>query len=79
MVAELEKVAARYNASPAQAALAWMLAQGDDIVPIPGTNHAHNIEQNVAAAELELAADDLRRTDAHRVAGQRAAAGLRHR
>jgi aryl-alcohol dehydrogenase-like predicted oxidoreductase len=60
MVAGLVKVAARYNASPAQAALAWMLAQGDDIVPIPGTNHAHNLEQNVAAAELELAADDLR-------------------
>lgn len=63
MVAELETVAARYNASPAQTALAWMLAQGEDIVPIPGTNHVRNLEQNVASAELELNADDLRHLD----------------
>ena len=52
MVEELERVAARNGASPAQVALAWVLAQGEDIVPIPGTNRAHNLEQNAAAVEL---------------------------
>jgi aryl-alcohol dehydrogenase-like predicted oxidoreductase len=60
MVEELESVAARYKSSPAQVALAWLLAQGEDIVPIPGTSHVRNLEQNVAAVELELADDDLR-------------------
>jgi aryl-alcohol dehydrogenase-like predicted oxidoreductase len=60
MVEELESVAARYKSGPAQVALAWLLAQGEDIVPIPGTSHVRNLEQNVAAVELELADDDLR-------------------
>jgi aryl-alcohol dehydrogenase-like predicted oxidoreductase len=60
MVRKLETVAARYKASPAQIALAWLLAQGDDIVPIPGTNHVANVEQNAAAADLQLAEKDLR-------------------
>jgi len=63
LVRELEEVAARYKASPAQIALAWMLAQGDDIVPIPGTNHVKNVEQNAAAADLELSKQDLKRLD----------------
>jgi aryl-alcohol dehydrogenase-like predicted oxidoreductase len=42
-------------------ALAWLLAQGDDIVPIPGTNHVANVEQNAAAAELEIEKEDLER------------------
>jgi aryl-alcohol dehydrogenase-like predicted oxidoreductase len=61
MVRELEAVAARYEASPAQIALAWLLAQGDNVVPIPGTNHVANVEQNAAAADLEVEKKDLQR------------------
>jgi aryl-alcohol dehydrogenase-like predicted oxidoreductase len=61
LVGELEEVAAKYKASPAQIALAWILAQGDDIVPIPGTNHVKNLEQNAAAADIELSKEDLKR------------------
>ncbi len=61
LVRELEAIAARNGASPAQAALAWLLAQGDDIVPIPGTNHVANVEQNAAAAELALPKQDIER------------------
>lgn len=60
MVRELEAIAARHEVSPAQAALAWILAQGDDIVPIPGTNHVANVVQNAAAADLQMG-DDLER------------------
>ncbi len=59
LVRELESIAARNQVSPAQVALAWLLAQGEDIVPIPGTNHVRNLEQNAAAAELRLSAGDL--------------------
>jgi aryl-alcohol dehydrogenase-like predicted oxidoreductase len=61
LVQELEAIAVKNNASPAQTALAWLLAQGDDIVPIPGTNHVANVEQNAAAAELQIGKDDLER------------------
>ena len=61
LVRELEIIAARHQASPAQTALAWILAQGDDIVPIPGTNHVANVEQNAAAAELQIGKEDLAR------------------
>jgi len=44
-------------------ALAWLLAQGDDIVPIPGTKRRTYLEQNLAAADVELDAEDLRRLD----------------
>ncbi len=61
LVKELEAIAKANGATPAQIALAWLLAQGDDIVPIPGTNHARNVELNVAAADLALPAADLAR------------------
>ncbi|HZN26102.1 MAG TPA: aldo/keto reductase [Burkholderiales bacterium] len=64
LVRELEDVAAKYRASPAQIALAWILAQGDDIVPIPGTNHVANVEQNAAAVDLELSPEDQKRLSA---------------
>jgi aryl-alcohol dehydrogenase-like predicted oxidoreductase len=54
LVKALETFAARKGATPAQAALAWLLAQGEDVVAIPGTNHIRNVEQNAAAADLEL-------------------------
>jgi aryl-alcohol dehydrogenase-like predicted oxidoreductase len=61
LVRELETIAKRNGAAPAQVAIAWLLAQGEDIVPIPGTNHARNVEQNAAAVELALPAADLAR------------------
>ena len=56
----LARVAAPKNASPAQIALAWLLAQKPWIVPIPGTTKLHRLEENLGAAEIELSADDLR-------------------
>jgi aryl-alcohol dehydrogenase-like predicted oxidoreductase len=56
----LERIAARKNATPAQIALAWLLAQKPWIVPIPGTTKRHRMEENAAAAEIELTPDDLR-------------------
>ncbi len=61
LVAELEAIATRYEASPAQVALAWLLAQWEGIVPIPGTNSAKNVEQNAAAVDLIIGAKDLAR------------------
>jgi aryl-alcohol dehydrogenase-like predicted oxidoreductase len=48
------------NATPAQIALAWLLAQKPWIVPIPGTTKLHRMEENIGAAAIELSADDLR-------------------
>ncbi|KUL55258.1 aldo/keto reductase [Streptomyces sp. NRRL F-4489] len=60
----LRQVAARHGgATPSQVAIAWALAQGPDVVPIPGTRHLHWLEENVAAAGLRLSAEDLHRLD----------------
>jgi aryl-alcohol dehydrogenase-like predicted oxidoreductase len=56
----LRSFAARKQATPAQIALAWLLAQKPWIVPIPGTTKLHRIEENIGAASVELTADDLR-------------------
>ncbi len=56
----LARIAERHEAMPAQIALAWLLAQKPWIVPIPGTTKLHRLEENIAAADLELTADDLR-------------------
>ena len=56
-------VAARKGATPAQIALAWLLAQTPWIVPIPGTTKLHRLEENIAAAELELTPEDLQEID----------------
>jgi aryl-alcohol dehydrogenase-like predicted oxidoreductase len=56
----LEWIAERKGATPAQIALAWILAQKQWIVPIPGTTKLHRLEENIAAADLELSEDDLR-------------------
>jgi aryl-alcohol dehydrogenase-like predicted oxidoreductase len=55
----LESVAERKNATPAQIALAWVLAQKPWMVPIPGTTKLHRLEENIAAADVELTNDDL--------------------
>jgi aryl-alcohol dehydrogenase-like predicted oxidoreductase len=59
VVAEVERIATAHGATPAQVALAWVLAQGPDIVPIPGTKRRRYLEDNVAASSVELSADDL--------------------
>ena len=59
IVAAVRAVAERKGATPGQLALAWVLAQGDDVVPIPGTKRVRYLEENVAAAAVELTADDL--------------------
>ncbi len=56
----LSVIAARKHATPAQIALAWLLAQKPWIVPIPGTTKLHRLEENIGAAALELTPDDLR-------------------
>jgi aryl-alcohol dehydrogenase-like predicted oxidoreductase len=60
-VARLEEMAAELDCSPAQLALAWVLAQGEDVVPIPGTKRVEYLEENVAALEIELDAHRLSR------------------
>ena len=59
LVAKVEEVAAKIEATPAQVALAWVLAQGDDIVPIPGTKRQRYLEQNLGALDVELDEEDL--------------------
>jgi aryl-alcohol dehydrogenase-like predicted oxidoreductase len=56
----LQQIALRKHATPGQIALAWLLAQKPWIVPIPGTTKRHRLEENIAAADVELTADDLR-------------------
>ena len=69
-------IAAAHRATPAQIALAWVLAQGADFVPIPGTKRRKYLEDNVQAAEVKLSAADLAALDAAAPAG--ATAGLRY-
>ena len=61
IVDEVEAVARESGATPAQVALAWLLAQGDDVAPIPGTKRVARVEENAAADILELTADQLTR------------------
>jgi aryl-alcohol dehydrogenase-like predicted oxidoreductase len=64
IVAKLREIAGEKGVTPAQLALAWVLEQGDDIVPIPGTKRRKYLEENAAAADVELTGDDLARIDA---------------
>ena len=57
-------VAAKKKATPAQVALAWLLAQKPWIVPIPGTTKVHRLDENVGGAAVELSTDDLREINA---------------
>jgi aryl-alcohol dehydrogenase-like predicted oxidoreductase len=66
IVTEVETVAAEVGATPAQVALAWLLAQGDDIVPIPGTKRVPRLEENAAATDVVLSRDQLARLSAIR-------------
>jgi aryl-alcohol dehydrogenase-like predicted oxidoreductase len=60
----VQAVAARHDAAPGQVALAWVLAQGEHVVPIPGTKRLAYLEENAAAAELQLTGEDLAELDA---------------
>jgi aryl-alcohol dehydrogenase-like predicted oxidoreductase len=64
IVAKVREIAEEKGVTPAQLALAWVLAQGDDVVPIPGTRRRQYLEENVKAADVELSDDDLARIDA---------------
>ena len=63
IVDRVRTVSERHHATPAQVALAWTLAQGDHIIPIPGTTRPERLEENAAAAALQLSADDLAELD----------------
>ena len=76
LVDEIAALAAAKGCTAAQLALAWVLAQGDDIVPIPGTKRRSYLEQNVAALDVALTVDDLARLDQAMPPG--AAAGTRY-
>ena len=60
---EVQAVAADAGATPAQVALAWLLTKGDDIAPIPGTKRVTRVEENVAADDVVLTADQIKRLD----------------
>jgi aryl-alcohol dehydrogenase-like predicted oxidoreductase len=64
LVSRIEEMARAKGCTPAQLALAWVLAQGGDIVPIPGTKRRKYLEQNVGALDVRLTADDLKAIDA---------------
>jgi aryl-alcohol dehydrogenase-like predicted oxidoreductase len=57
------EIAQERGITPAQLALAWVLSQGQDLVPIPGTKRRKYLEENAASAEIELSSDDLARID----------------
>jgi aryl-alcohol dehydrogenase-like predicted oxidoreductase len=76
LVKRVEEIAREKGCKPSQLALAWVMAQGNDIVPIPGTKRRKYLEENAGAVDLTLSADDLRRLDEVFPSG--AAAGMRY-
>jgi aryl-alcohol dehydrogenase-like predicted oxidoreductase len=76
LVRRIEEIATSKGCTPAQLALAWVLAQGEDIVPIPGTKRRKYLEENVGAVNVKLTPEDLKRID--EVAPKGAAAGTRY-
>ncbi len=76
LVREVEAMAREKGCTTAQLALAWVLAQGEDIVPIPGTKHVRYLDENIGALEVKLTDEDLRRLDEILPPG--AAAGQRY-
>jgi aryl-alcohol dehydrogenase-like predicted oxidoreductase len=76
LVRRIEEMAKEKGCTPAQLALAWVMAQGEDIVPIPGTKRRKYLEENAGALDISLSEDDLRRID--EVAPKGVAAGTRY-
>ena len=64
-------MATEVDSRPGQVALAWLLAQGDDVVPIPGTKRVRYLDENLGALQIALSDDQLRRLSALRPAGNR--------
>jgi aryl-alcohol dehydrogenase-like predicted oxidoreductase len=64
LAAKVAEIAREREVTPAQLAIAWVMARGDDVVPIPGTKRRTYLEQNAAAADVTLSEDDLARIDA---------------
>ena len=64
LAGKVEELAAEKGCTPGQLALAWVLAQGEDVVPIPGTKRRTYLEENLAAADIELSPDDIARISA---------------
>lgn len=64
LVDRVKEIAEKKNVTPSQLALAWVLAQGEDVVPIPGTKNIKYLDENIAALDIELSADDLHVIDA---------------
>jgi aryl-alcohol dehydrogenase-like predicted oxidoreductase len=71
IVEKARAVAARHNATAAQVALAWVLAQGEDMIPIPGTKRLKYLEQNAAAANVQLTPEDIAELSDFQVSGER--------
>ena len=76
LVRRVEEIAQEKRCTASQLALAWVLAQGDDIIPIPGTKRRSYLEQNAAAVEITFSAEELRRIE--EVVPRGAASGLRY-
>jgi aryl-alcohol dehydrogenase-like predicted oxidoreductase len=76
LVGRIREIATEKNVKPSQMALAWVLAQGDDIVPIPGTSRRDHLEENIVALDIVLTQDDLARIGA--AAPKGAASGMRY-
>ncbi|HVF92035.1 MAG TPA: aldo/keto reductase [Blastocatellia bacterium] len=76
LVRRIEEMAAEKGCAPAQLALAWVLAQGEDVVPIPGTKRRKYLEENMRALEVEITPEDLERID--EIAPKGVAAGTRY-
>ena len=68
----MRDIAAAHGVAPGQIALAWLLAKGPDVVPIPGTKRIPYLDENAGAAAVELTPDDVARLDAVPVVGERA-------
>jgi aryl-alcohol dehydrogenase-like predicted oxidoreductase len=76
LVKRVEEIATEKRCTPGQLALAWLLAQGEDIIPIPGTKRRKYLDENAGAVKVKLSQDDLRRID--EAAPHGAAAGQRY-
>jgi aryl-alcohol dehydrogenase-like predicted oxidoreductase len=64
LVEKVKEIAVQKQCTPAQLSLAWLLAQGEDIIPIPGTKHRSRLDENVSAVEIELTDEELQQIDA---------------
>jgi aryl-alcohol dehydrogenase-like predicted oxidoreductase len=67
----IERIARQHHATPAQIAIAWVLSQGDDLIPIPGTKRVKYLEDNVAAADIRLTPEELHQLDGLHASGER--------